>query len=56
MTTDAIILMLAVYDLLKGTNLAFTILTGNGSQLAKMKKEYPCHAPAIKFIGMKQLV
>ena len=28
----------------------------NGSQLAKMKKEYSCHAPAIKFIGMKQLV
>ena len=26
MITDAIILMLAVYDLLKGTNLAFTIL------------------------------
>ena len=27
----------------------------NGSQLAKMK-EYSWHVPAIKFIGMKQLV
>ena len=28
----------------------------NGSQLAKMKKEYSWHVPAMKFIGMKQLV
>ena len=28
----------------------------NSSQLAKMKKEYFWHVPAIKFIGMKQLV
>ena len=28
----------------------------NSSQLAKMKKEYSWHVPAIKFIGMKQLV
>ena len=31
-------------------------LSFNGSQLAKMKKEYSWHVPAIKFIGMKQLV
>ena len=28
----------------------------NSSQLAKMKKEYSWHVPAMKFIGMKQLV
>ena len=28
----------------------------NGSQLAKIKKEYSWHVPAMKFIGMKQLV
>ena len=28
----------------------------NRSHLAKMKKEYSWHVPAIKFIGMKQLV
>ena len=28
----------------------------NGWQLAKMKKEYSWHVPAMKFIGMKQLV
>ena len=28
----------------------------NGSQLAKMKKSIPYNVPAIKFIGMKQLV
>ena len=27
----------------------------NGWQLAKMKKEYSWHVPAMKFIGMKQL-
>ena len=28
----------------------------NRSQLAKMKKEYSWHVPAMKFIGRKQLV
>ena len=28
----------------------------NGSQLAKMKREYSWHAPAMKFTRMKQLV
>ena len=28
----------------------------NGSQLAKMKKVYSLHVPAMKFIGYKQLV
>ena len=28
----------------------------DGSQLAKMKKEYSWHVPTIKFIAMKQLV
>ena len=32
------------------------VLLINGSQLAKMKKEYSWHVPAMKFIGMKQLV
>ena len=34
----------------------FTLSTINGSQLAKMKKEYSWRVPAMKFIGTKQLV
>ena len=42
----------------KNVNFAFQLLSNkgiNGWQLAKMK-EYSWHFPAMKFIGMKQLV
>ena len=58
-----------VYSYSKARNHAVTALSNviwfplaahyvlpNGSQLAKMKKEYSWHVPAMKFTGMKQLV
>ena len=44
------------YSMHQQVPMVFLLLLVNGWQLAKMKKEYSWHVPAIKFIGMKQLV
>ena len=38
------------------TSMQYGTSVFNGSQLAKNEKEYSWHVPAMKFIGMKQLV